>query len=213
VANNPGLPPAVAAAAAVEVTALPLPLVQKMFDVYLMHEWGMNDSVHRCVAKIAAILEAHGISVWLDAMADRTPKNLHPAKGNLYMQMNNGINNSHICLLFLNSRYRNKANSGNSRLFVRHELEHAYARKTEVGDLRLHPVVLEEDLLDHDTWRQGGVDELLWDALVDSNMHTNLVGIEALDVDSDAFESKLHGPGGIIDNIIMIREAVLANQT
>ena len=68
----------------------------KEFDVFLSHNWGLDNANHKRVIAIARQLTARGLKVWIDA---------DYMFGHLQTTMTNAIDQSKAVLVFITEEY------------------------------------------------------------------------------------------------------------
>ena len=79
------------------------PVLQSGFDCFLTHDWGDDEegrSNHARVCSVGSALKAAGLKPWLDEERMR---------GDINQQMVDGIEKSRCILVFVTSRYLQKA--------------------------------------------------------------------------------------------------------
>ena len=69
------------------------------FDVFLSHNWGLNNANHKRVVAIARQLTARGLKVWIDE---------DYMFGHLQTTMTNAIDHSKAVLVFITEEYIDK---------------------------------------------------------------------------------------------------------
>jgi len=122
--------------------AQPQPQPQsQQIDVFLTHNWGLNNSNHKRVSAINDALKEKGITTWFDG--DR----MH---GNIVQQMTDGIDNSKIVIAFITKDYIQKVKGENgANDNCKAEFEYAVRRKTADNIIT---VVMEDGCADTSQW-------------------------------------------------------------
>lgn len=108
--------------------------------VMATHAWGKDGENHKRVVGICADLIELGAKVWIDE---------HRMYGNIPKQMVDGIDNSHVVVVFITKDYMEKVNlEGEDNC----KLEFTYAMQQK-GAKNLIPVVMEPGMLDTSKWK------------------------------------------------------------
>jgi hypothetical protein len=148
--NIPLLSPAPAttvssSAAASVLTSAPLP--EKKYDVFLSHDWGMDErlrSNHLRVKKLNDFLKKHNIITWFDE--DRM-------KGNIRDTMTEGIEMSKCVLIFVTQKYMMKVGSGNPMDNCYFEFNAAITCLPPLNSSsRIIPIVMEDRMTRQQSW-------------------------------------------------------------
>ncbi|OQS07145.1 ankyrin repeat, partial [Thraustotheca clavata] len=119
------------------------PCKNKVFDVFLSHNWGMdelNRDNHARVAKINAFLQFKMIKCWFDE---------DQMSGNILKSMAEGIEESLIAVVFVTQLYQSKVNGDNANDNC--QLEFGMAKATQTAQWMI-PVVMEPGMRATATW-------------------------------------------------------------
>ena len=109
-------------------------------DVFLTHDWGVNQFNHKRVSKVNAALKQRGITTWFDD---------EQMEGDIKSKMTSGIDQSRVVVTFITSRYMRKVAGTNAEDNCRLEFGYACRRKTGA---RMLPVVMEAEMRDTSQW-------------------------------------------------------------
>lgn len=113
------------------------------YDVFLAHDWGPagdNFPTHEKVKEINALLQEQGITTWFD------DSNIG---GTADVGMAKGILQSKVVVIFITKRYGDRLENQNNN--CTREFLFATSHK-EVGKGQIIPVVLDEEMQDHNNW-------------------------------------------------------------
>ncbi|CAK8989113.1 Nucleotide-binding oligomerization domain-containing protein 2, partial [Durusdinium trenchii] len=111
----------------------------KEYDVFLSHNWGVNDVTHRRVLDIAAGLRNVGLRVWVDE---------ERMQGDVTVRMAEGIRASKVVVIFVTALYADKIGSEDVNDNCRFEFN--FARKHR--GTALIPAILDSSMLDTSRW-------------------------------------------------------------
>lgn len=114
-------------------------------DVFLTHDWGVDQDNHKRVAKINAALKSKGLITWFDE---------EKMEGNVREKMLEGINNCKCVVVFITKRYMDKVASDNAGDNCKLEFNFAALKK---GNSKMVPVVMEPEVRNTKKWH-GMVD-------------------------------------------------------
>lgn len=148
-------------------------------DVFLTHDWGVNQFNHKRVAKVNKALQSRGITTWFDD---------EQMEGDIKSKMTSGIDQSRVVVTFITSRYMRKVAGTNAEDNCRLEFGYACRRKTGA---RMLPVVMEPEMRDTSQW-EGQVGLVLGGSL-----YVDLCDEEGFDAKIDDIVnrvSKIMGP-------------------
>jgi hypothetical protein len=109
-------------------------------DVFLTHDWGINQFNHHRVSKVNAALKSRGFTTWFDD---------EQMEGDIKSKMCSGIDHSRVLLAFITKRYISKVGGNNYEDNCRLEFGYGARRKTAA---RMLPVVMEADVRDTSQW-------------------------------------------------------------
>jgi len=145
-------------------------------DVFLTHDWGVNQFNHKRVSKINKALQSRGITTWFDD---------EQMEGDIKSKMTSGIDQSRVVVTFITSRYMRKVAGTNAEDNCRLEFGYACRRKTGA---RMLPVVMEAEMRDTSQW-EGQVGLVLGGSL-----YVDLA-------DEDGFDAKIDD---IVNRVVKI---------
>mmetsp|Transcript_17723 Transcript_17723/g.25570 ORF Transcript_17723/g.25570 Transcript_17723/m.25570 type:complete len:643 (+) Transcript_17723:39-1967(+) len=148
-------------------------------DVFLTHDWGINQFNHKRVARVNKALQSRGITTWFDD---------EQMEGDIKSKMTSGIDQSRVVVTFITSRYMKKVAGTNAEDNCRLEFGYACRRKTGA---RMLPVVMEPEMRDTSQW-EGQVGLVLGGSL-----YVDLCDEEGFDAKIDDIVnrvSKIMGP-------------------
>eukprot|EP00732_Lithocolla_globosa_P000144 Lithocolla_globosa_v1_NODE_29_length_9070_cov_27.690371.p2 type:complete len:630 gc:universal NODE_29_length_9070_cov_27.690371:3318-1429(-) len=115
------------------------------FDVFLTHDWGVDKlgrNNHNRVAEIHLGLKKRGLRPWFDS---------ERMTGRITKQMTDGIDSSHLVIVFVTERYQNKIDSDDTiDDNCKFEFDYAIGRKKAAGILC---VVMEPHMHDSSAWK------------------------------------------------------------
>ncbi|GBG31922.1 Protein TANC1 [Hondaea fermentalgiana] len=107
---------------------------RRSFHVFLSHEWGKDNWVHKIAIKLASRLRRkHGIKVWLDAQQ---------VSGSIHGSMADGIDSSTVFLVLATKGYMEKINKGDRSDNCLKEFQYAGNKRFD----RIVVAALEEDM-------------------------------------------------------------------
>ena len=152
-------------------------------DVFLTHDWGVNQFNHKRVSKINKALQSRGITTWFDD---------EQMEGDIKSKMTTGIDQSRVVITFITSRYMKKVAGSNAEDNCRLEFGYACRRKTGA---RMLPIVMEAEIRDTSQW-EGQVGLVLGGSL-----YVDLA-------DEDGFEAKIDN---IMNRVVKIMGPPLKN--
>ena len=109
-------------------------------DVFLTHDWGINQFNHKRVAKVNVALKSRGITTWFDD---------EQMEGDIKSKMCSGIDHSRVLIAFITKRYMSKVGGNNAEDNCRLEFGYGARRKTAA---RMLPVVMEPEMRDTSQW-------------------------------------------------------------
>ncbi|GBG30492.1 Ankyrin repeat and protein kinase domain-containing protein 1 [Hondaea fermentalgiana] len=110
-----------------------------VYHAFLTHDWGDDDSNHRLVSSINAMLQDAGIETWFDG---------ERLNGNIPLQIMRGIENSRKVVVFITRRYMEKVGQDSSD-YCKDEYQ---AAVNVLGPENMIPVVVDPEMLDTRTW-------------------------------------------------------------
>ena len=84
--------------------------IEKQWDCFLSHTWGINQQTHKQVIEIARIMRENRINVWIDE------DNMIDSVGD---DMREGIDYSHCFIAFITRNYLDKSNDKNKLNFFK----------------------------------------------------------------------------------------------
>lgn len=135
--------------------------IEKRRDVFLTHDWGPDSANHRRVSLVNKALLNKGLSTWFDE---------EQMKGNVQMEMTNGIDNSSCILVFVTTRYMNKVGGTDANDNCQLEFQYAARRKTPA---LMIPVVMDPEMRNTRNWN-GPVGLNLGGSLYVDNSEENI---------------------------------------
>ena len=112
-------------------------------DVFLSHNWGVDNSVrdnHFRVSLINKELQDIGYKTWFDG--DRM-------KGDLFKQMSQGIENTQSVIVFITQKYIDKVDGDNAGDNCKNEFNYAAIKKTSSN---MVAVLMEREICDTRKW-------------------------------------------------------------
>jgi hypothetical protein len=113
----------------------------KRFAAFVTHDWGTDEQGrdnHRRVVAVAHALTAQGLPVWIDEVE---------MKGDVVMQMCNGIENSDVALVFVTARYVKKVQIKDDNC----NLEFMHAIRM-MGRAAMIPVIMDKRMSNKRRW-------------------------------------------------------------
>jgi hypothetical protein len=125
-------------------------------DVFLSHDWGLNDSNHKKVKEIynALTIGKDSLTAWFDE---------EKIIGDTRQRMVDGIDGAHVVVVFLTKNYEYKVNH-KPRHVDNCKYEFNYAFNTK-GMEKMVVVVMEPEMTDHTKWKgvfRAGVGDTLF---------------------------------------------------
>ena len=109
-------------------------------DVFLSHEWGSDQGVHRFVSRFNKCLQERGARTWIDDAE---------MEGDINEKMSRGIDDSRVVIAFVTKGYIIKVNSDNANDNCKKEFNYAVNRETSAKMLL---VVLDAEVGDTKKW-------------------------------------------------------------
>lgn len=113
---------------------------QNKTDVFLTHDWGLDQANHRFIRQINNSLKLLGLRTWFDD---------ERMEGDTVEKMTRGIDNARLIVVFVTRRYMNKVDGENARDNCKLEFKYAANRKTS---RKMLAVVRESDMRDTASW-------------------------------------------------------------
>lgn len=129
-------------------------------DVFLTHDWGVDQKNHKRVAEVNAALKAKGIITWFDD---------ERMEGNIKEKMASGIENARCVMVFITKRYMEKVSGDNDADNCKLEFRYAALKKTAS---KMLPVVMEASMRNTADWSGEVGLELGGSLYIDMTDHT-----------------------------------------
>ena len=152
--------------------------VSNKTDIFLSHDWGIDNINHRKVSAINDALKKKGLKTWFDA---------EKMQGDIKSDMSTGIDNSRIVLIFITERYERKLIGNDPEDSCRLEFGYAARRKTSTNMI---PVLMEASMRDTRQWT-GQLGLVLGGSLYVDFSEMALEGGKSIDIWIDVLMSRI----------------------
>ena len=117
--------------------------ISSAHDVFLSHDWGKDEKNHKNVVKMATLLRAKGLKVWLDE------DHIH---NNIIDSMNEGIDRSRMVIVCITSNYQKKVSGHGPKGDKDNCLLEYYRALADKGAKGIIPVVMDPHMLNTEKW-------------------------------------------------------------